>query len=177
MLKQGLKLHIMSWTDLTLPKENSEKVNWCNERWIRWKNHERICWIKSHNLQLIDDSREDKKVKCTKKCVVKRKLKFEYYKHCLEATQLENKINHQEKNKIDIDNLKEDHKEFMKTIILKTQQRFRSKKHNAFTEEINKIALSPNHNIKKNHTHVKKVGSTSEFLFGIYWWIWKTNYF
>ena len=93
----------------------------------------------------MDDSREDKKVKCTKKCVVKRKLKFEYYKHCLEATQLENKINHQEKNKIDIDNLKEDHKEFMKTIILKTQQRFRSKKHNVFTEEINKIALSPNH--------------------------------
>ena len=86
MLKQGLKLHIMTWTDLTLPKENSEKVNWCNERWIRWKNHERICWIKSHNLQLIDDSREDKKVKCTKKCVVKRKLKFEYYKHCLEGT-------------------------------------------------------------------------------------------
>ena len=27
----------------------------------------------------------------------------------------------------------------------------------------------------KNHTHVKKVGHTSEFLFGIYWWTWKTN--
>ena len=27
----------------------------------------------------------------------------------------------------------------------------------------------------KNHTHVKKVGCTSEFLFGIYWWTWKTN--
>ena len=27
----------------------------------------------------------------------------------------------------------------------------------------------------KNHTHVNKVGHTSEFLFGIYWWIWKTN--
>ena len=32
-------------------------------------------------------------------CVVKRKLKFEYYKHCLEATQLENKINYLEKKK------------------------------------------------------------------------------
>ena len=27
----------------------------------------------------------------------------------------------------------------------------------------------------KNHTHVKKVGYTSEFLFGIYWRTWKTN--
>ena len=29
---------------------------------------------------LIDDSSEDKKAKCTKKCVIKRKLKFENYK-------------------------------------------------------------------------------------------------
>ena len=29
---------------------------------------------------------EDKKAKGTKKCVIKRKLKFEYYKNCLEAT-------------------------------------------------------------------------------------------
>ena len=27
----------------------------------------------------------------------------------------------------------------------------------------------------KNHTHKKKVGHTSEFLFGIYWWTWKTT--
>ena len=59
---------------------------------------------------LIDDSSEDKKVKGTKKCVVKRKLKSENYKDCLEATQLENKINYVEKNKIDIDHIKENHK-------------------------------------------------------------------
>ena len=47
---------------------------------------------------LIDDGSEDKKAKGTKKCVIKRKLKFENYKNCLEATQLENKINHLEKN-------------------------------------------------------------------------------
>ena len=41
---------------------------------------------------LIDDSSEDKKVKGTNKCVIKRKLKFENYKNCLETTQLENKI-------------------------------------------------------------------------------------
>ena len=33
----------------------------------------------------------------TKKCVIKRKLKFENCKNCLEATQRENKINHLEK--------------------------------------------------------------------------------
>ena len=38
----------------------------------------------------------------TKKCVIKRKLMFENYKSCLEATQFENKINYKEKNKIDI---------------------------------------------------------------------------
>ena len=47
---------------------------------------------------LIDDGSEDKKSKDTKKCVIKRKLKFENYKSCLEATQFENKINYLEKN-------------------------------------------------------------------------------
>ena len=52
---------------------------------------------------LIDDGSEDKKAKGTKQRVIKRKLKFENYKNCLETTQLENKINHLEKNQIDID--------------------------------------------------------------------------
>ena len=56
---------------------------------------------------LIDDGSEDKKAKGTKKCVIKRKLKFENYKNCFEATQRENKINYLEKNKIDIDSVEE----------------------------------------------------------------------
>ena len=32
---------------------------------------------------LIDDSSEDKEAKGSKKCVIKRKLKFENYKNCL----------------------------------------------------------------------------------------------
>ena len=40
---------------------------------------------------LIDDSSQDKKTKGAKKCVIKRKHKFENYKNCSEATQLENK--------------------------------------------------------------------------------------
>ena len=61
---------------------------------------------------LINNNSEDKKAKSTKTCVRKRKLKFENHKRCLEATQLENIINHLEKSKIDTDNSKENHKKF-----------------------------------------------------------------
>ena len=47
---------------------------------------------------LTDDNSEEKKVKGTKKCAIKRKLKFKEYKNCLEVTQLENQINNPEKN-------------------------------------------------------------------------------
>ena len=46
---------------------------------------------------LTDNNREDKKLKGTKKCIVKRKPKFEDYKNFLKATELENKINQLEK--------------------------------------------------------------------------------
>ena len=86
-----------------------------------------------------------KRQKAKKKCVIKRKLEFKNYENCLEAAQLENKINHLEKN-IDIDHIKENHNEFIRNnkSILKTLQRFKSKKYNVFTEEINKIYLSSN---------------------------------
>ena len=95
---------------------------------------------------LIDNGSEDKKAKGSKMCVIKRKAKFENYKNCLEATQLENKINYLEKYKVDINGIKKNHKELIKNnkSILKTQQRFKSKRYNVFTEEINKIALSSN---------------------------------
>ena len=53
---------------------------------------------------------EDIKANDTKKCVIKRKLKFENYKSCLEAIQLENKINHLEKSTIDTDSTNENNK-------------------------------------------------------------------
>ena len=40
---------------------------------------------KTHSY-LIDDSSEDKKAKGTKKWVIKRKLKFQNFKNCIEAT-------------------------------------------------------------------------------------------
>ena len=65
---------------------------------------------------LTDDCKEDKKAKGTKKCVIKRMIKFNDYKNCL---------------------LKDE-------VILKSQQRFISKKRDVYTENINKIALSNN---------------------------------
>ena len=62
----------------------------------------------------MDDDESDKKAKGTKKCVIKRRLKFNDYKYCL----LNNEI------------------------ILKSQQRFKSERHDVYTEEINMIALS-----------------------------------
>ena len=65
---------------------------------------------------LTDDSKEYKKAKGTKKRVIKRMIKFDDYKKCL--------LNGE--------------------VILKSQQRFRSKGHDVYTENVNKIALSNN---------------------------------
>ena len=67
-------------------------------------------------------------MKCTKRCVIKRN------------SSLTNK------NKIDIDRIKENHKAIIKSnkSILNRQQRFKSEKCNVSTEEINRIALSSN---------------------------------
>ena len=52
-----------------------------------------------------------------------------------ETTELKYKIYQPEKNEVNINSLKKDHKEFIKNnkLILKSQQRFRSEKHNVFT--------------------------------------------
>ena len=63
-----------------------------------------------------DDFEEDKKAKGTKKCVIKRRLKFSDYKDCLSNNE----------------------------IMLKSQQRFKNERYDVYTEEINKIALSSN---------------------------------
>ena len=65
---------------------------------------------------LTDHCKEDEKAKGTKKCIIKRMIKFNDYKNCL---------------------LKDE-------VILKSQQRFISKKHDVYTESINKSALSNN---------------------------------
>ena len=43
-------------SDRPLPKGKNKKSNWINERWVRWKNNDRICWIKSKNLKSLSRS-------------------------------------------------------------------------------------------------------------------------
>ena len=57
----------------------------------------------------------------------------------MEATQIDNKLNYLEKNKINVDSLNEDHGKYIKNnkLILQTEQRLKIERHNVFTEEIN----------------------------------------
>ena len=84
--------------DRSLPKRKNKKVIGLMEHKLGRKIMTKFVGlrVKSYSY-LIDYDSEERKAKCTKKCVIKRKLKFKYYKNCLEATQLENKINHLEK--------------------------------------------------------------------------------
>ena len=65
---------------------------------------------------LTDNGKENKKAKGPKKCVIKRMIKFNDCKNCL----------------------------FNGEVVLKSQQRFKRKGHDVYTENINKIALSSN---------------------------------
>ena len=70
------------------------------------------------------------------KSVMKGKLKFESYKNCLEETQLENKINHLENNKIYKDSFFCYKRKIIpekQKLISKTQQRFKGERHNFFS--------------------------------------------
>ena len=81
----------------------------------------------------------------------------------LEAAQLDNKVKYQEKDKINIDSLKKNHKELIRNnkSILKTQQIFKSKRYNVFTEEINEIALSSN-----DHKKLTSIDSVETYAYG-----------
>ena len=75
---------------------------------------------------LMDDDSEKKKAKGTKKCIIKRRIKFKDYKDSL----------------------------FHNNTIFKSQLRFKSDLHIAYTEEVNKIAIS-SHDDKRLQTFDK----------------------
>ena len=101
--------------DRMLPKEKNKKVIRLMKDELGRKIKRKFDGLTAKNYSyLIDEDSEDKKAKRTKKCVIRRELQFENYKSCLKATQLENKINHPEKNKTERENIKENHKEFIK---------------------------------------------------------------
>ena len=93
---------------------------------------------------------------------MKRKLKFQNYKSSLEVTQLVNKKIIQKK-KIDIGSLKKYHREFINNnkLILKTQQRFKSERHNIFTDKNNKNDLSSN-----NDKRVQPIDLIETYTYG-----------
>ena len=78
---------------------------------------------------VTDDGKEDKKAKGTKKCIIKKMIKFNDYKKCL----LDDEVT------------------------LKSQQRFISKKHDVYTENINKMA--PSNNNDKRIVSSNKISS------------------
>ena len=94
----------------------------------------------------MDNGNDHKKAKGTKKSLIKRKSKFKNYEEYNKATKVDNKIKYLEKNGVNTDFSKNHYEKSTKNnkLISKTRQRFKSKSHNAFTEEINKIALSSN---------------------------------
>ena len=72
--------------------------------------------------------------KGTKKCIIKQKLMFENYKHCL--------VNNKTVNR--------------------SQERFKNYYHDVYTEEINKIALSSNDDKRLQTSDKITTSETSE---------------
>ena len=105
-----------------------------------------------------------KKQKRQKNSVIKRKRTFQNYKICSKPSQIINKVKYLEKKEINVDCLKEGQRKFVEKtkLVLKTQQRFKSKRHNVFTEEINKMAL-----ISNNDERIQSIDSTETYAHGM----------
>ena len=89
MLERYLILQIINWIDHFLKeKKVIELMKGKLGRKIMAKF---VGLIAETYSNLIDVDGEDKKARSTKKCVIKRKLKFENNYNCLQATLLENK--------------------------------------------------------------------------------------
>ena len=78
-----------------MPKRKVKKANGLRKNQIGGKIMTKFVGLRAKKFSyLIHDGSKGKK------CVMKTKLKFQYYKNCLEAIQLENKTNYLEKIKI-----------------------------------------------------------------------------
>ena len=100
-----------------LPTGKNEKVIGLVKDELGWKIITELIALRPKTYAyLMHDDSKIKKAKGAKKCMIKKELKFNDYKDCL----LNNEI------------------------VLKSQQRFKSERHDVYNEEINKIALSSN---------------------------------
>ena len=101
----------------TLPIAINKKIIEILKDELRGKIMAKLCGRRSETYAfLLDDNTEKKRVKGTKKCVIKRRLKFNDYTDSL----------------------------FNNKTILRLHQRFKSDHHTIHTEEINKAAITSN---------------------------------
>ena len=115
--------------------KNKKKIGFCKDELGRKIMKEFVGHRVKTYAYLMDDDSKKKKAKGTKKCVIKRMLKFNDYEDWL----------------------------FNNKIILKSQHRFKSDYHNIYTERISKISLSIvmmikdcKHLIKLQHTRMEQ---------------------
>ena len=79
--------------DRPLPKEKNRKVIGLMKDELRGKIMNRFVGLRAKTYTYLKYNNDgDKKSKATKNYVIKRKLRFQDYKNCLEAAQIENKI-------------------------------------------------------------------------------------
>ena len=93
--------------EIDRPLPNGKKI-------IRQTMKKIVEFIEKTCSYLNDNNDEDRKAKSTKTCVMKRKLKFEDCKNCLQPAQIERKINYLEEKNIDVDSLEQDKNKFVK---------------------------------------------------------------
>ena len=99
-----------------LPIGKNKKVIGLFKDELGGKIMKEFCGLRAKTYAYLMDDSENQKAKGTKKCVIKRRVRFENSKDCL----------------------------FNNKTILKSQQRFKSDCHDVYTEQINKIALRCN---------------------------------
>ena len=99
-----------------LPIGKNKKVIGLFKDELGGKIMKEFCGLRAKTYAYLMDDSENEKAKGTKKCVIKRRVRFENSKDCL----------------------------FNNKTILKSQQRFKSDCHDVYTEQINKIALRCN---------------------------------
>ena len=100
-----------------LPIGKSEKVIGLFKDVLGGKIMKEFCALRAKTYAyLIDDDSEKKKAKGTKKCVTKDLIRYEYHINSL----------------------------YNGTVILRSQQRFKSDHHKFYTAEVNKVVLSSN---------------------------------